>query len=247
MANRYEQIAAIDLIKRINYMNENWYRHSQQMQDGLPEDMTLQEFYEAIKIGVNASVSKVAETTEYLFTKFAYKDVIEPGLSFYKANILDIESDCIPAKGALNTVSEEIPDLAALSSIGQQFEIASLAQKFETPLVSIPPELFTVTACNDFLDAMLYEFRGINSHSGQLHGYDIDRLRKVANDRLFCMRIHLSRKSGYESDYLIMENLYNYIKNELPKVIKLDGFLPLAQTIEDNIPRLILWRRWWSF
>lgn len=249
--DRYQEIAAIDLIKRINSMLDFSFGLSQKLQepvvkgqisaDGISVDSL--EYNNIIKQG--HVLQDLADAILTILSKKAYTDVVTPGLIHYKVDINDFLDDSAQVKTVgLYVVDEVSVDDKMWEAIGIQME--SYSMKFEKPTPVGSKSLGNITVCHNLIDAMMYELQGKKPETGESHSMELPKLKTLLESRCRVLGRRLGMKSEYESDYTIIESLQNTIKAQTPLLSTNQDCLDLASTIEGSIPRMVCFLFGWS-
>ncbi len=242
MVDRIQQIAALDLIKRINIMQHNIRFIGNELANiqNVPAGEELNRHLANFN-GVN----KMSSTGQLVMNKAVYRNCVSVGLSNYLTSANHCDDDFSTGKLVFSGISSIPGNLGAWRVLGNI--ILGYQFKMTVPTIRFPPALQSITVCHDLLDAMMYEMRGFNSHNGQSHGMDFESTRQLIRMRLRSLSRYLSRKSGYVEDYIVIEGLKGILLAGVETARNSLDLISLSHEIEIGIPRLILFRRHWSF
>lgn len=260
MATRQELYTAIGLIRQTCLMNRfrddlilhlrglGGYSELEQSDESVPSDGLTsfgrqKRVSETLNSGIydlSGKIHIILEKTDDAFLNAGINVIPVPATRQRIAsdsqtlNILSME-----AKPFVQTANKK-EDLAVLS-VSFESHVPECGIDEPDPWKLFPGEVNYANILHDILDAMSYELQGKNSYTGQSQYLTNEMFQKLIGNRLFTANRYLNQLPN-SADKQNMAEVVSYVEanfNEVEAIV-------LGHYIDSNIPKQIMFRRWWA-
>jgi len=263
MATRQEMVCAINLIRHIARSNGH-IDSLVKVLDGTiflvdDEDITLSfadkklaiERTRAFLEGLTDRIKTVITKADSVFLDNGIVDVslrATKTTDYWKRLEIDgdagnVNSGCKQSHELINASSKDA-DLEAIATNLKTITLKSGIVEPD-PWQLFPLEINHANILHDILDALSYELQGFNSYTGQLHGLTNEQRDKLFSNRIFTANVYLSHLPN-NADRQELGTVLSYIETELPKAKDEIQISKIGKYIDQNLPKLIMVRRWWA-
>jgi hypothetical protein len=223
---------------------------------------TIEELRSEVQVSLNTN-KKYIDSIQG-FTQRVNTGLIDNGLLPYNVSRSSVFHDIEMGESVGKSIEMELPLQAsknALHALGRN-KLYSPRVQIDEQLFGMPETVRKVNLINDVIDALSFEFRQINSHSGEPTNHSVEGLKQLGRSRLKVVFreysrifsiLHSSIPSPFnvnttliEEELLSIISTANYLVDNIDRCTSYEDFEILSTYINDNVQKLPLIRRHWG-
>jgi len=271
MATRQEMAGAINLIRHTARSNGHFkeiidkldgkFELTYPLESGLKNDPHIPLSFDDKKAlidsersflkGLTDRVKTVIDKADSTFLDNGITDIsyrVVGAENYYRQQ--DIDSDVVGVNGKCKetsgSISLSVKD-SDLKAIASNLKLVSIKTGVVEPN---PWELFSIEVnhaniLHDILDALSYELQGVDSYTGQAMNRTEGQKEKLYSNRIFTASVYLSKlPSNFDRQEL--GSIFSHVKAEFAKDKGAAHRAEIGKYIDNNLPKLIMVRRWWA-
>jgi hypothetical protein len=172
---------------------------------------------------------------------------LDHGIKHFNVEISDIASDVSNTTSVLLDENPRIKGVRkekGLNNIVSRYKTHIPKLKYRVVMKNLSKEFKYLYILDDLLDAMSYELKNRNSHTGELTKMTVDEIKTLIGQRIKVSKIYLQYLSGTETE--LPRAVLGSTERSLYNANSYTKLKTMGKYIDSNTTKLIMVRRWWA-